>query len=56
MTVLVVENHKLPKVSASLSTNRGIILEGDKAGVMGLMGSMLNEGTNPLPKSSLMKR
>ncbi|MGC4234665.1 MAG: insulinase family protein [Niabella sp.] len=50
MTVLVVENHKLPKVSASLSTNRGIILEGDKAGVIGLMGSMLNEGTTSLTK------
>lgn len=50
MTVLVVENHKLPKVSASLSTNRGIILEGDKAGVISLMGSMLNEGTKTLTK------
>lgn len=50
MTVLVVENHKLPKVTASLSTNRGIIFEDDKAGVIGLMGSMLNEGTKTLNK------
>lgn len=50
MTVLVVENHKLPKVSASLSTNRGIIFEGDKAGVVSLMGDMLNEGTKSLSK------
>ncbi|MCH5682815.1 hypothetical protein LWM68_46820 [Niabella sp. W65] len=38
MTVLVVENHKLPKITASLSTNRGDIVEGDKAGVISLMG------------------
>lgn len=52
MTVLVVENHKLPKISASLSTNRGDILEGDKAGVIGLMGDMLNEGTKTLSKEA----
>src|SRR5690606_4271233 len=50
MIVLVVENHKLPKISASLSTNRGDIVEGDKAGVVSLMGEMLNEGTKTLPK------
>lgn len=50
LTVLVVENHKLPKVTASLSTNRGQIVEGDKAGVISLMGSMLNEGTKTLTK------
>ncbi len=50
MTVLVVENHKLPKISASLGTNRGLILEGDKAGVLSLMGNMLNEGTQSLSK------
>ena len=50
MTVLVVENHKLPKVSASLSTNRGLIFEGDKAGVISIMGNMLNEGTRSLTK------
>lgn len=50
MTVLVVENHKLPKINASLITNRGQIIEGDKAGVMGLMGEMLNEGTKNLSK------
>ena len=45
ITVLVVENHKLPKVSASLSIDAGPITEGAKAGVVSLMGSMLNEGT-----------
>lgn len=52
MTVLVVENHKLPKITASLSTNRGDILEGDKAGVIGFMGDMLNEGTKNLSKEA----
>ncbi|MCH5599613.1 M16 family metallopeptidase [Niabella ginsengisoli] len=50
MTVLVVENHKLPKITASLITNRGQIVEGDKAGVIGIMGDMLNEGTKNLTK------
>ncbi len=52
MTVLVVENHKLPKITASLSTNRGDIVEGDKAGVISLMGDMLNEGTKNLSKEA----
>jgi zinc protease len=52
MTVLVVENHKLPKITASLSTNRGDIVEGNKAGVIGLMGDMLNEGTKSLSKEA----
>jgi len=45
MTILVVENHRLPKVSASLRIDAGPITEGKKAGVHSLMGSMLNEGT-----------
>ncbi len=45
ITVLVVENHKLPKVSASYSIDAGPITEGEKAGVIGLLGGMLNEGT-----------
>lgn len=50
MTVLVVENHKLPKVTATLNIDRGPILEGDKAGVISLMGQMLAEGTTQKPK------
>lgn len=51
ITVLVVENHKLPKVSASYSIDAGPITEGAKAGVIGLMGSMLNEGTTTKTKA-----
>jgi len=51
ITVLVVENHKLPKVSASYSIDAGPITEGSKAGVLSLMGSMLNEGTTTKTKA-----
>ena len=51
ITVLVVENHKLPKVTASLSIDMGPITEGKKAGVMNLMGQMLSEGTTKTPKA-----
>jgi predicted Zn-dependent peptidase len=50
ITVLVVENHKLPKINASLSIDRGPIVEGDKAGVNQLMGQMLSEGTTKTSK------
>jgi zinc protease len=50
ITVLVVENHKLPKVTATYSIDVGPITEGDKAGVTQLMGGMLNEGTTTKTK------
>lgn len=50
ITVLVVENHKLPKVRANFFIDAGPVKEGAKAGVMDLMGGMLNEGTTNLPK------
>ncbi|MEP6712151.1 MAG: pitrilysin family protein [Ferruginibacter sp.] len=51
MTILVVENHKFPKVAASLTIDAGPIKEGDKAGVMSLMGQMLGEGTKNMTKA-----
>lgn len=51
MTVLVVENHKLPRVSARFMIDRGPVKEGEKAGVMSLMGQMLLEGTRKRSKS-----
>jgi zinc protease len=50
MTILVVENHKLPKVTASLTIDAGPVYEGKKAGLLDLMGEMLGEGTTHLPK------
>jgi zinc protease len=51
ITVLVVENHSLPKVSASYLIDVGPVTEGSKAGAVNLMGSMLNEGTKTMPKA-----
>ncbi|MEQ1553422.1 MAG: pitrilysin family protein [Ferruginibacter sp.] len=51
ITVLVVENHKIPKVRANFSIDRGPVLEGNKAGVMDLMGGMLGEGTTNMTKA-----
>lgn len=50
MTILVVENHKLPKVTASLNIDAGPVFEGKKAGLADLMGQMLGEGTTTMPK------
>ena len=52
LTVLVVENHKLPKVRASLNIDAGPIYEGKKAGVTDLMGQMLGEGTKTMTKAA----
>lgn len=51
ITLLVVENHKLPRVSATLNIDAGPIQEGKKAGVLDLMGQMLEEGTSTKPKA-----
>lgn len=51
MTLLVVENHKLPRVNATLSIDRGPVYEGAKAGGISLMGQMMNEGTLRTPKA-----
>jgi zinc protease len=50
MKVLVVENHKLPRVSYSLTIDNAPITEGDKAGVSSLLGAMLGNGTTNIPK------
>ncbi len=52
ITVLIVEDHRLPKVSASFVIDAGPRTEGKKAGVINLMGSMLNEGTKRMPKAA----
>jgi len=50
LKVLVVENHKLPRVSASLNIDNGPIFEGEKAGVSTLTGSLLGSGTSTISK------
>ncbi len=50
LKVLIVENHKLPRVSMNLAFDRTPISEGDKAGVTTILGAMLGNGTVSIPK------
>jgi len=50
LKVLVVENHKLPRVRVQLLLDNPPILEGDKAGVSALTGALLGKGSASIPK------
>ena len=50
LKILVVENHKLPRVSFNIAFDREPIVEGEKAGVTGLLGAMLANGTTSISK------
>jgi predicted Zn-dependent peptidase len=50
MTLLVVENHKLPQVSVSLSIDNPLYVEGKKKGISGLLTSMMGKGSKNIPK------
>ncbi|MDB2606308.1 insulinase family protein [Zobellia sp.] len=50
LKVLVVENHKLPRVSIQLSIDNPPVLEGAKAGVSALTGSLLGKGSKNIKK------
>lgn len=52
LKVLVVENHKLPRVSASLTIDNPPIFEGEKAGTSGLTGSLLGSGSKKISKNA----
>jgi predicted Zn-dependent peptidase len=56
ITILVVENHTLPKVNAILTIDMGPTFEGEKVGVGSLMGQMLNEGTKTMNKETFDKK
>ena len=51
MTVMVVENHKLPRVSVTLNIDNPPIFEGDLAGANSLLGSMLGKGSLSVAKN-----
>lgn len=51
LTILVVENHKLPTVGARLRIDAGPVTEGSKTGLLNVMGGMLNEGTSNKTKA-----
>ena len=50
LTVLVVENHKLPRVRIQLQLDNPPILEAEKAGVSSLTGSLLGNGSKTISK------
>lgn len=51
LTVLLVENHKLPQVSISLSIDTPLIFEGDKAGTNALLSAMMGKGSESISKN-----
>lgn len=53
LKVIVVENHKLPLVSYSLSLDLDPIYEGDKAGYTNFAGDLLRSGTTTKDKDQL---
>lgn len=50
LQVLVVTDRKLPTITMSLDLNNPPIVEGDKAGVQSLTGSIMGKGTTKTPK------
>ena len=56
LTVMLVENHKLPRVSMSLRFDNPPHSEGQKAGVSGVMGELLGQGTTTMPKDEFNER
>ncbi len=52
LTVLVVEDHKLPRVSVSISIDNPPYPEKDKAGLSSLVSAMLGNGTKNMSKEA----
>ncbi len=52
LKVLVVENHKLPRVSASLTIENEPLFEGEKAGMSQLLSTLLGTGTTTVSKDN----
>lgn len=55
LKVIVVENHKLPRVSYQVSLRNDPILEGDKAGYVSMAGSLMSTGTDSKSKAEIDK-
>ena len=55
LKVIVVENHKLPRVSYSISLNNEPELEGDAKGYVGFAGQMMSRGTTTKSKTEIDK-
>lgn len=53
LTVFLVENHKLPRVTFQLVVDNDPVLEGDKAGYVRITGEMMESGTTNRTKEEL---
>ncbi|MCU0394876.1 MAG: hypothetical protein MUF29_03130, partial [Chitinophagaceae bacterium] len=53
LTVIVVENHKLPQVSYRVFVDADPIMEKDAAGYVDMMGELLTKGTATRTKSKI---
>jgi len=56
MTIIVVENHKLPRVSASLRMDNPPVALKDKKGSDDLLGSLLGSGSQTVSKDDFNKK
>lgn len=56
LKVIIVENHKLPRASASLTIDNKPYVEGDKVGVSQLMGGLLGRGTKNITKDEFNEK
>jgi predicted Zn-dependent peptidase len=55
LKVMIVENHKLPKVSATLILDNGPIFEGEKTGISSITGGMMGNGTKTISKDAFVE-
>ncbi|MAO46435.1 MAG: peptidase M16 [Crocinitomicaceae bacterium] len=53
LTVIVVENHRIPQVSWSLDFEHTPVFEGDKVGILGMFGDLMKSGTVSKSKAEL---
>ena len=53
LKLIVVENHKLPRLSYSIHLDVDPILEGEKAGYVGMAGDLLGTGTSSRTKAQI---
>lgn len=53
LKVIIVENHKIPRVSYQLSLNNDPIVEGDQAGYVSMAGNLMSTGTKNKSKAEI---
>ena len=56
LTVMVVEDHKLPKVDATLMMDQPPVYEGENAGKLSVLAELLGNGTKNMSKDAFNKR